>query len=228
MQTATFLPEFTTMQVLRQWEAVREILYTCAHGHKPTQAGAWRAVQQRLGAGEVSDVLSLYVLSSLIVTQSVDVERGFSLLKDCLGLKRLSTATMTLDCPLRTKISLLPLTNGLKNLKPEHLEWITWSPEEGSSEANCVEIYQRLVLPNAVPLTVVKLHETLSMEKSTLWLDTLATEFETLGEIEVFADGEEEEQEQTDGHDVVLDMEESEMIHLLQYAFLMEWSSGSC
>jgi hypothetical protein len=33
----------------------------------------------------------------------------------------------------------------------------------------------------------------------------------------VFADGEEEEQEHADGHDVVLDMEENEMIHLLQY-----------
>jgi hypothetical protein len=124
---------------------------------------------------------------------------------------------MTLDCRLRTKIGLLLVSDGLKNLNPEHLEWITWSPEEGSSEANCVEIYQRLVLPNAVPLTVVKLHETLSMEKSTLWLDTLVTEFQTLGEIEVFVDGEEEEQEQTDGHDGVLDMQESEMIHLLQY-----------
>jgi hypothetical protein len=190
MQTATFLPEFTAMQVLRQWESVREVLYTYAHGHKPTQAGAWRAVLQRLGAGEVSDVLSLYVLSRPIVTQSVDVERGFSLLKDCLGLKRLRTATMTLDCRSRTKIGLLLVSDGLKNFKPEHLEWITWSSEEGSSEANCVEIYQRLVPPNAVPLTVVKLHETLSMEKSTRWLDTLATEFQALGEIEVFVDGE--------------------------------------
>jgi hypothetical protein len=33
----------------------------------------------------------------------------------------------------------------------------------------------------------------------------------------VFVDGEEEEQEQTDGLDVVLDMQESKMIHLLQY-----------
>jgi hypothetical protein len=94
------------------------------HGHKPTQAGTWRAVLQRLGAGEVSDVLSLYFLSSVIVTQSTDVERGFLLLKHCLGLRRLSTATMTLDCRLRAKTSLLLASNGLEDLKPEHLKWI--------------------------------------------------------------------------------------------------------
>jgi hypothetical protein len=71
------------------------------------------------------------------------------------------------------------------------------------------------VLPNAVPLTVAKLQETLSMEKSSLWLDTLAKEFETLGEIEVFADGEEEEQ--TDGRDGVLEMEHNDVVHLLQH-----------
>jgi L-fucose isomerase-like protein len=53
------------------------------------------------------------------------------------------------------------------------------------------------------------------METSSLWLDTLAKEFETLGEIEVFADGEEEEQ--TDGRDAVLEMEQNEMVHLLQH-----------
>jgi L-fucose isomerase-like protein len=71
------------------------------------------------------------------------------------------------------------------------------------------------VLHNSLRLTVAKLHELLSIEKSSLWLNTLAKELETLGEIEVFADGEEEEQ--TDGRDVVLEMEQNEMVHLLQH-----------
>jgi hypothetical protein len=53
------------------------------------------------------------------------------------------------------------------------------------------------------------------MKKSSLWPDTRAKEFETLGEIEVFADGEEEEQ--TDGRDDVPEMAQNEMVHLLQH-----------
>jgi hypothetical protein len=188
--------------VLRQWSSVREELFTYSHGYKPTQAGAWRSVVQKLGVAEVCDVVQLYVLSQLLVAQSADVERGFSLMKDCLGVNSLSMKTITLDCRLRIKTGLYLLTNGGKDVSKEKLEWMGACPEPGSSDPSCVQIYQNMLLPNKPQTLVARLHDVLSMENSSMWLDTLASEFDLLEDEVICGDEEDSVDEEGDVADV--------------------------
>jgi hypothetical protein len=188
------------VQVLQQWSAVRLVLYEYCRGYKPTQQGAWRRVTKELNASEVCHILHLYILSQLIVSQSCDVERGFSLMKECLGLKRLKTTTMSLDCRLRIKSYMYGLTGGENSVTKDQLYWVGVDPEQGSSEPNCVQIYRSMHLPHSVPLMIETLHETLAVENDNTWRNTLAEEFESLGAEGVFVEA--EEVEQVDPNDI--------------------------
>jgi hypothetical protein len=94
------------LQVLSQWESVRESLYEFSRHDRPQPNAAWRYVLKQHSLEDVCDIVSLYVLGQLLPAQSSDVERGFTLANDCLGLRRLSTRIQTLNRRLRVKQTL--------------------------------------------------------------------------------------------------------------------------
>ena len=145
-------------------------------------------------AHAIKDIYKLYVLYQLIVTQSADVERGFSLLNDALGLRRLSSHTQTLDAGLRIKQE-LPC-----NPTEQDLEWIGLKPVESSDAMNsgpnvCRSIYVDQSKPNRAHLLFQKLHVALSMEKDVLWTDVLGKEFEQYDSVDPGSDVEVDEPE---------------------------------
>jgi hypothetical protein len=151
---------------------------------------------------EVCDVVRLYVLSRLLVAQSAGVERVFPVMKDCLGVNSLSMKTITLHSRLRIKTGLYLLTNGGKDVSKEKLEWMVACPEPGSSDRNCVQIYQNMLLPNKPQTLVARLHDVLSMDNSRMWLDTLASEFDVLDEEVICGDEEDSVDQEGDVADV--------------------------
>jgi hypothetical protein len=62
-----------------QWGIVRELLFTFTRSlnRKVCEQQAWKFVLQQRDLADVKDVVSLYVLSQVIATQSADVEKGF-------------------------------------------------------------------------------------------------------------------------------------------------------
>jgi hypothetical protein len=118
----------------------------------------YKALQQRDIADEI-DVVSLYVLSQVIATQSADVKRRFLLLNHCLGLNRLSIKTVTSDCRLRVKQSLpKPFSKRVEATELE-AELVSLGVELDSDESttnqdklgsSAVEIFHQLSLPNGV------------------------------------------------------------------------------
>jgi hypothetical protein len=81
--------------------------------------------------------------------------------------------TVTLDCRLRIKTGMFLLTNGGKDVSKEKLEWLGACPEPGSSDHHCDQIYQNMLLPSKPQALVARLHDVLSMENSSMWLELL-------------------------------------------------------
>jgi hypothetical protein len=150
----------------------------------------FKALQQR-DLADVIDVVSLYVLSKVIATQSADVERKFSLLSNCLSLNRLGTKTITLDCRLRVMQSLpKPFSNRVKATELE-AELVSLGVEVDSDESttnqdksgpNAVEIFRQLLLPNVMKPLIQTLQEKLGIVRSAIW-EELAEDFDTIDEL---------------------------------------------
>jgi hypothetical protein len=87
--------------------------------------------------------------------------------------RRSSMKTVTQDCRLRIKTGLFLLTNGGKNESKEKLELLGACLEPGSSDPNCDQIYQNMLLPSKPQALVARLHDVLSMEHSSMWLELL-------------------------------------------------------
>lgn len=135
----------------------------------------------------IEDVFKLYVLYQLIPTQSADVERGFSLLNDILGLKRMSTHTQTADARLRIKQELPS--------KPdrEQLQWIGAQPAADATTPTPWGIYSAQLKPNRPDMLFKSLHEVVSMENDSFWSEVMGAEFSTLEDFDS-PSGEEEEE----------------------------------
>jgi hypothetical protein len=174
------------MQVLEQWKSVRAILLKYAKGLHPTQEGAWRTVLKMQPISSIEDVFKLYVLYQLIATQSADVERGFSILNDTLGLKRMSTHTQTVDARLRIKQALPS--------KPdrEQLQWIGSQPAAEVATPTPWSIYSEQLKPSRPDMLFKSLHEVVSMEKDTFWAEVMGAEFSTLEGFDCSGDEEED------------------------------------
>jgi hypothetical protein len=137
------------------------------------------AERARLGRGELGElgwVWALYVVGELIPTQSGDVERGFSLLNHCLGLTRLKTSVITLDCRLRIKQN-VPIEAGEYDIE---LTRVGVEAEKDSTEPNAVQYHKQLLLPNEPMLLVQQLHDVCKIEKCSLWDETLENAFQEL------------------------------------------------
>jgi hypothetical protein len=185
------------MQVMNQWAQVKELLYKYALGFKPTQHGAWRNVLDARPRDSIIHVYKLYVLSRLIVTQSADVERGFSMLVSTLGLARLRTSTQTLDARLRIK-QFLP-----SDPSRDDLQFLgAMKPEDGSdTDANPHELYSELLKSDGVVSDFLsyQLHKATGIQSDSFWTETLAQEFSAVDNVVSF-EGEEtdtDEEERT-------------------------------
>lgn len=197
------------MQVLNQWAIVRELLFTYSRGPaiQRSEQGAWQYVLQQRPSVDIKDVLSLYVLSQVIVTQSADVERGFSLLNGCLGLNRLSTQIMTLDCRLRVKQALpSPFKNASEAVElSEHLRAVGMEPNDTGSP-NASEIHRQLLLPNGTQPILFALHERLNIDKSGTW-ECMAEDFAMIDEVSVHVQGMPEQDVDQDDQDELIELE---------------------
>jgi hypothetical protein len=158
---------------------VRESLYEFSRRDRPQQDAAWRYVLKQHSLEDVCNIFSLYVLGQMVPTQSADAERGFSLANDCLGFRRLSTRTQTLDCRLRVKQN-LPV-----NTTKSDLLWIGQPrPTEGSNNDSLSvhQIYIQSLMPDAPDMLLRKLHAAVSIEIDKFWVDELAHEMSVLDE----------------------------------------------
>jgi hypothetical protein len=179
------------VQVLNQWAIVRDLLFTYSRGparHR-SQESAWQYVLQQRPNAEVVNILSLYVLSQIIATQSADVERGFSLLNSCLGLNRLRTKTITLDCRLRVKQALPGPFKSSAEACEMSLALETIGVEAADATGVCAhEIHGQLLLPNTPKLMLLTLHDRLGIEKSNTWED-IAEQFDMIDNVSVHEPG---------------------------------------
>jgi hypothetical protein len=67
--------------------------------------------------------------------------------------------TVTLDCRSRIKTGLFLLRNGGKDVRKEKLEWMGACPEPGSSDPNCVQIYQNMLLISKLQAQIARLQD---------------------------------------------------------------------
>jgi hypothetical protein len=139
----------------------------------------------------VKDVVSLYVLSQVITTQSADVKSRFSLLNHCLGLNLLSIKTVTLDCRLRVKQRLPKPFSNREEATELEAELVSLGVELDSDESttaqdtsgpNDVEIFRQLSLPNGVKPLIQTLQEKLGIDRSAIW-EELAEYFDAIDEV---------------------------------------------
>jgi hypothetical protein len=175
------------VQVLTQWEIVKDLLFEYSRGSArgQSQESAWQFVLQQRQLADVVDVVQLYVLSQVIATQSADVERGFSLLNHMLGLNRLSTKTVTLDCRLRVKQDMpAPFSNKSEARELQMYLQKQGTEAEGDTSPNAVRIYNQLVVPNSPEPLVQTLHGRLGINNASLW-EELAEQFDAVDDVSV-------------------------------------------
>jgi hypothetical protein len=144
----------------------REEICKYSRGVQTTQEGAWRYVLSQRKMEEIDGVYQLYALSQLIPTQSADVERGFSLVNNSLGLNRLRTKTSTLDSKLRIQEN---LPSGKTDFE-EKIEYARIGEEREKDDTetvpNAIAIYHQLMMPTHQPLMVQRLHEALLLRRA--------------------------------------------------------------
>lgn len=153
-------------------------MFKYAQGLSPTQMGAWRYVLSEHPVQSICYIHKLYVLQQLIVTQSADVERGFSMVVQTLGLGRLSTSTATLDARLRIKEN-MPNTPSCK-----YLEMLGTPKDPDSAEPSTHEIYSNILKQGGCPVKIMskELHAAAGIEKDIFWTEVLAKEFDAADE----------------------------------------------
>jgi hypothetical protein len=143
------------------------------------------------------------------------VEKRFSLLNHCLGLNRLSTKTVTLDCRLRVKQSLpKPFSNRVEaiELKAElmslgvELDSVESTTNQDISGPNAVEIFRQLSLPNGMKPLIQTLHEKLGIDRSAMW-EELEEDFDAIDEVNMHDPVVEDTRECGEQDDSLIEME---------------------